>query len=138
MRTGCVRREGKRSTSRLGGPFGCADHALDVNLLQQFGQEPFELRVTDERASGDLGKPPFNMGPLIRHPRVGVALGEIAGVAGEHAVGPAIRTSLCERDEMVDAGFDFAIPLDPWESNVAVGASSAPIEIAALVDHVGH
>ena len=33
---------------------------------------------------------------------------------------------------------DLAARLYPGESNVAVGASSAPIEIAALVDHVGH
>jgi hypothetical protein len=67
-----------------------------------------------------------------------VALGEIAGIAGQHAVASAILTSLCERDEMVDAGLDLAARLYPGESNVAVGASSAPIEIAALVDHVGH
>ena len=73
------------------------------NLFHQLGQELFEPPVTDERRSGDLGKPPFDVGPLICLARVGVTLGEIAGVAGQHAVAPAVRTSLCERDEMVDA-----------------------------------
>src|SRR6185295_2262064 len=77
-------------------------------------------------------------GPLLRHARVGVALGEIAGVAGQHEVAPAILASPGERDEMVDAGLDLAARLLPGECNVAIGASSAPIEIAALVDHVGH
>ena len=76
--------------------------------------------------------------PFIRLARVGVVLGEIAGIAGKHAVTPAVRTSLCERDEMVDAGLHLAARLYPGEANAAVGASSAPIEIAALVDHVGH
>jgi hypothetical protein len=52
-------------------------------LFHQFGQEPFELPVTEGARRGDLGKSPFNMGPLIGNARVGVALGEIAGVAGE-------------------------------------------------------
>jgi len=108
------------------------------NLFLQFGNEQLELPVTDERRSGDLGKPPFDVGPLICLARVGVTLGEIAGVAGQHAVAPAVRTPLCERDEMVDAGLDLAARLYPGESNVAVGASSAPIVVAALVDHVGH
>ena len=116
---------------KLPKPFG-------VNLLHQLGQELFEPSVTDERRSGDLRKPLFDVGPLFGLARIGVALGEIAGVAGEHAIAPAVRTSLCERDEMVDAGLDFAARLYPGKSDVAVGASSAPIEIAALVDYVGH
>src|SRR6267142_4291627 len=108
------------------------------NLFHQFGQELFEAPMTDERRSGDLGKPPFDLGPLICLARVGVTLGEIAGVAGQHAVAPAVPTSPCEGDEMVDAGLDLAARLYPGETNVTVGASSAPIEIAALVDHVGH
>ena len=39
---------------------------------------------------------------------------------------------------MVDAGSDFAVPFNSWESNVAVGASSTPIHVAALVVQIGH
>src|SRR6476661_2069076 len=38
---------------------------------------------------------------------------------------------------MVDAGSDFAVPLYSGESNVAVGASSTPIHVAALVVQIG-
>jgi hypothetical protein len=93
--------------------------------------------VTDERGGGDLGEPPFNMGPLICFARVGVVLGEIAGVAGEHAIAPDILPPLRERDEMVDAGSDFAIPFYSGQTNVAVGASSTPIHVAALVVQIG-
>ena len=50
--------------------------------------------MADERGGGDFGKPPLDMGPLICFARVGVVLGEIAGVAGEHAIAPDILTSL--------------------------------------------
>src|SRR5258705_2936300 len=102
---------------------------LNGDLLCQFGNKLFEPPVTDERRSGDLGKPPLDVGPLIRLARIGVALGEIAGVAGQHAIAPAVLTTLCERNEMVDAGLDLAARLHPGQSNVAVGAASAPIEI---------
>ena len=62
-------------------PFGPGS-CLDVNLLHQFGQDLFEPPVADERSSGDLEKPPFDMGPLICVARVGVVFGEIAGVTG--------------------------------------------------------
>src|SRR5215204_4873287 len=94
---------------------------LAVNLLHQFGQDLFEPPVTDERGGGDLGEPPFNMRPLICFARVGVILGEIAGVAGEHAIALDILTSRGERDEMVDAGSDFAIPVYAGQTNAAVG-----------------
>src|SRR6476660_7515390 len=38
---------------------------------------------------------------------------------------------------MVDASSDFAVPFNSWESNVAVGASSTPIHVAALVVQIG-
>src|SRR6476646_9033765 len=38
---------------------------------------------------------------------------------------------------MVDAGSDFAVPLYSGESNVAVGAASTPIHVAALVVQIG-
>src|SRR3954452_12732625 len=38
---------------------------------------------------------------------------------------------------MVDAGSDFAIPFYSGEPNVAVGASSTPIHVAAIVVQIG-
>src|SRR6478735_11959426 len=38
---------------------------------------------------------------------------------------------------MVDAGSDLAVPFYSGESNVAVGASSTPIHVAALVVQIG-
>ena len=70
-----------------------------------------------------------HFGERVEDELVGVALGEIAGIAGQHAVASAILTSLCERDEMVDAGLDLAARLYPGQCNVAVGASSAPTAV---------
>ena len=83
----------------LSGP----DQALGVNLLHQFWQDFFEPAVTDERGGGDLGEPTFNMGPLICFARIGVVLGEIAGIAGEHAIAPDILSSL-------DSGMKWSMP----------------------------
>src|SRR5262245_58110446 len=86
---------------------------LDADLFHQFRNKLPELAVTEHRRRGDGGEPPFDLGPLVGLARVGVALGEIAGVAGQHAVASAVLASPGERDEMVDAGLDLAARLLP-------------------------